>query len=170
MVTPDGYYEICKDCFKGLTVERVEKEQAPIVVTTAQYLPRAESMSFPPDLLKSSSPTPLEPTLRPFRKKRKVKKTYEERLEWSRRHSLGKNYGLTLEGLERLKKAQDYKCSICKKESIENTQYGALIVDYDKTTDTVRGVTCRGCKLGLVNFNTPELLFTAIEYLEKAKK
>jgi dihydroorotase-like cyclic amidohydrolase len=46
----------------------------------------------------------------------------------------------------------------------------ALAVDHDHKTGKVRALLCRNCNTGLGNFqDSPELLKTAIQYLEEEK-
>ena len=73
-------------------------------------------------------------------------------------------YGLTLEEINLIKKAQDNKCAICKTELI------SFVVDHCHTTGKVRGVLCSHCNIGLGNFmDDIAKLHSAIKYLNETK-
>jgi len=91
-----------------------------------------------------------------------------------RDYQLNKTYGITLNEYNRMLKAQDGKCWICKKEPTGR----ALSVDHkhvkgEKRRDprgkrpNVRGLLCWHCNAAIAKFNdNPELLRNAADYLE----
>lgn len=88
-----------------------------------------------------------------------------------RKHELKKQYGLTIEDVERMLKNQNYKCAICGKEiflhgsSMDKNKIAH--VDHDHETGKVRGLLCNDCNrgIGLLKDN-PMFLANAIKYLE----
>ena len=64
-----------------------------------------------------------------------------------------RQYGLTPETYEQLKKDQDYKCAICHKEK-------KLNIDHDHKTKLVRGLLCDRCNwiLGIIERYFPECM------------
>jgi hypothetical protein len=83
----------------------------------------------------------------------------------SRKYSLKKNYGITLEEYFRLNAAQDGKCKICGKRNVCGRD---LAVDHNHKTGKVRSLLCNRCNVGLENFDESiALLQTAIAYLEE---
>lgn len=86
-------------------------------------------------------------------KQRKAKNAY-----------LLKNYHITYEGYEALRKHQDYKCAICRKA--ENTFKTALAVDHDHITGETRGLLCWRCNRALGKFgDSIELVQRAAAYV-----
>lgn len=78
----------------------------------------------------------------------------KQRLKWE--------YDLSIEEYERMLKAQDGKCAICRKDR-------PLHVDHDHKTGKVRGLLCSPCNRGLGHFeDCVENLESAAEYLKKA--
>ena len=51
-------------------------------------------------------------------------------------------YGVTPEQVTELKRKQDYKCAICRKELPEK-----FVVDHSHVSGKVRGLLCRNCNL-----------------------
>lgn len=91
----------------------------------------------------------------------------------SRKHSLWKNYGITLEHYDTMLAAQDGRCLIC----MSDKPWGFVVkpkrateffcVDHDHTTGEVRGLLCQPCNKGLGSFkDNPDYLRAAIKYLE----
>ena len=75
-----------------------------------------------------------------------------------------KNYHITLERYEALRKHQDYKCGICRKP--ENQFKTALAVDHDHNTGEVRGLLCWRCNRALGKFgDSVELVQSAATYV-----
>lgn len=79
-----------------------------------------------------------------------------------------RQYGLTVEDVEKLLTEQGGKCAICQKEDIHlNGGYGPA-VDHDHKTGKFRGILCNGCNTGLGSFkDDPESLIRAAEYLRE---
>lgn len=86
--------------------------------------------------------------------------------DYSRRWDLRKKYGITVEQVEAMAKAQDGRCGCCPAVLGEN---GAKVcVDHDHVTRAVRGLLCDPCNkaLGLMQ-DDPARLRAAAEYLER---
>ena len=85
------------------------------------------------------------------------------KVEW---HLLRK-YNLTVDEYYTKLTEQDFKCEICKKESLENN-HGKLYIDHNHTTGEVRGLLCHGCNavLGLAK-ESEYILLESIKYLKK---
>ncbi|MFI5332593.1 MAG: endonuclease domain-containing protein [Candidatus Babeliales bacterium] len=166
MTTLDGYYEVCKSCFTNGNKPALRIDPTPV----APIAPRNEQ----PTIAAAWGQQPEYMSTPYIPKKRgripKPKRTEEEKLQIARAWSYNNHYGLSLEGWENIKASQDNKCAICRKVPTGEKQFGILVVDYDKHTDTVRGAVCRHCKLGLSSFPDSDRLFKAIEYLEKSNK
>lgn len=78
-------------------------------------------------------------------------------------------YGVTEEWFGDKLAEQDYRCAICG-ERFAGTEYGqdALCVDHDHETNTLRGLLCRYCNIGLGKFkDSVANLDNAILYLEE---
>ena len=97
----------------------------------------------------------------------------------TRKATLGKEwrhktkYGMTLEQRDQRLLDQDSRCTICKREILfVNVQTGASAinaahVDHCHTTNVVRGILCRGCNVGLGQFEDDSTrLRKAADYLE----
>jgi hypothetical protein len=91
----------------------------------------------------------------------------------SRKHSLWKKYGMTLEQYDEMLFKQGGSCSICKStkpwgfvaEPKRAKEF--FCVDHDHTTREVRGLLCQPCNTGLGSFkDNPDYLRMAIKYLE----
>ncbi len=75
----------------------------------------------------------------------------------------GEKYGLHSDEYHRMLVKQDGECAICRRPP---TSVGPLFIDHDHDNNTVRGLVCRSCNLGLGNFNDdPYLLDDARKYL-----
>ena len=71
-------------------------------------------------------------------------------------------YGITLEEIQSIRKAQGGLCAICRKAPMN----GKLYVDHNHTTGKVRGLLCLHCNLGLGHFNDSLIgLSAAVRYL-----
>lgn len=87
-----------------------------------------------------------------------------------RKHSLDKNYGLTIQQYNELLRSQNGVCAICgKDEPSEHGRTGKqfrLSVDHCHETGVIRGLLCQKCNraIGLMN-DDPALLRKAISYL-----
>lgn len=76
-------------------------------------------------------------------------------------------HGITLEHYNKILNKQNGVCAICKcKET--SKKYNFLPVDHCHKTDTVRGLLCSNCNVGLGMFkDNITLLQSAIEYLSR---
>lgn len=74
---------------------------------------------------------------------------------------LESRYGLNHNDLEFMKKAQEYKCLICKDDITEKSH-----VDHNHDTGSVRGLLCGSCNraLGYLKDN-PNIVLNAYQYL-----
>lgn len=100
-----------------------------------------------------------------LRNKLWVKKNYAYTLEYRRRLTLQKNFGITIEQYDEMLKSQNGKCAVCFKICTTGRR---LAVDHCHKTKKVRGLLCSKCNRGLGLFNDSQhLLKAAIEYLEK---
>ena len=91
----------------------------------------------------------------------------------SRKHSLWKNYGVTLEQYDQMLSNQGGACLICRSTKtwgfIEQPKRARefFCVDHDHSTGKVRGLLCQPCNTGLGSFkDNPDYLRAAIKYLE----
>ena len=76
-----------------------------------------------------------------------------------------RNYGLTVEDIEKMFVRQDGKCPICEAEFSNRRQ---MHVDHSHETGKIRQLLCGKCNVGIAMFReTPELLFKAVTYLER---
>ena len=84
-----------------------------------------------------------------------------------RKSYLKTTFGLTLEDYETMLAAQDGKCAICGTlDPGRGSPY--FHVDHCHATNTVRGLLCNGCNLGLGHFkDDTDRLNMAIAYLGK---
>jgi hypothetical protein len=79
--------------------------------------------------------------------------------EDQRRYQLRWAYGITPEDYDRMFRAQEGRCKICRGP--------ATAVDHDHETGQVRGLLCRPCNSGLGHFrDSLEFLRRAVAYLE----
>lgn len=90
-------------------------------------------------------------------KNKKVPKKYTDRY-------LNKEYGITLEGYEKLKKNQRDLCAVCQKSA---TNPHSLVVDGGP--NKVHGLLCSACYLAMgILGKSPTAVIGAIKYLESA--
>ncbi len=76
-------------------------------------------------------------------------------------------YGIEMTDLEELRKIHNYKCAICKKHESECPK-SRLDIDHCHDTGEIRGLLCRSCNTAIGKFkNSPDLLFSAIDYLTR---
>lgn len=84
-----------------------------------------------------------------------------------------RNYGISLEDYKDLYVLQEGKCDICGNTGHRRVTHDhsmPLVIDHDHKTLKVRGLLCHTCNSALGQFNdSPKLLQTAIEYLNKKK-
>ena len=82
--------------------------------------------------------------------------------EYSRRHSLKKNYGITAQQWDEMFTRQNGCCLLCGEPSTSRR----LDVDHCHDTGRVRGLLCSGCNAGIALLkHDPVLLAKAIAYL-----
>ena len=77
-----------------------------------------------------------------------------------------KKYGVTPGEFQNMLASQDSKCIICGKEHLSPH---SLCLDHNHKTNTIRGLLCHRCNLGIGHFfDSPATLRKAAEYLEQA--
>lgn len=89
----------------------------------------------------------------------------------SRRYSLKKNFGITVEQYDQMLADQDGRCKICGSDkSTGRWDTGFLCVDHDHETGKIRGLLCSTCNSGLGMFkdNLP-ILESAVKYLKQGR-
>jgi hypothetical protein len=94
--------------------------------------------------------------------------------EQAKSHSLKSQYGIGMDEYRALSEAQNGVCAICKNTETSLDKDGGprlMPVDHDHITGKVRGLLCTACNRALGMFkDSPELLRSAINYLEKNKE
>lgn len=111
-----------------------------------------------------------------YHKNKEVEK--EKRREFRRKNpekmkdqDLRKNYGLSLDKYNKIFSIQKGCCVICGKHQSELNR--ALCVDHNHITNSIRGLLCPKCNVGIgmlcVDENETELLKQAIKYIKKYK-
>ena len=91
----------------------------------------------------------------------KLKQYREKTKQRSLENYYKRNYNLTIEQVQEIKRNQKDRCYICRKET-------RLRIDHCHTTGKVRKALCNGCNRGLGFFNESiESLQKAIEYLKE---
>lgn len=87
----------------------------------------------------------------------------------SKRASLKKKFGLSLEEWDRRKRQQDDRCIICRSLfGVESNKDTRACVDHCHATGKIRALLCGRCNLGLGKFrDNPETLRKAASYLEE---
>jgi hypothetical protein len=101
------------------------------------------------------------PRFKKYREDNK-EKVNNNRLKWNRK----KSYNFPPKLFEARFDEQGKSCAICKSPNAGGR--GAFHADHNHETNQPRGVLCHNCNVALGNFkDNPELLKTAIEYLEK---
>lgn len=88
--------------------------------------------------------------------------------DYYRNRKLLYNYGITLEEYQTMLHKQGGVCKICKKKpsGVVGARDRYLQVDHCHKTNTVRGLLCFPCNLGLGYFyDNPHLLRQALRYL-----
>lgn len=114
-----------------------------------------------PDKVRLSNSTP---EARASQKRKRMKRNAKFPRYYKGR-DLKKFYKMTLEDWDRMYSEQKGLCDICKTE-VENP-----VVDHNHLTGKVRGLLCRTCNLGIGHLQeSPEVLLSAIEYLQKHKE
>jgi len=98
-----------------------------------------------------------------------MRQWYLGRKELYKESHLKRTYGLTVDDLLSLMEAQDYLCTICKKD-LRNLNPKNVHIDHCHQSEElkIRGVLCNKCNMALGLLNDDVNLFkTCIEYLEK---
>ncbi len=86
-----------------------------------------------------------------------------------------RNYGITEDEYEQMKKDQGFRCALCGGEGFvmdngRNT-HEKLVVDHDHTTGITRELLCHNCNRGLGLFKEdPAILRKAAAYIEKHRE
>lgn len=79
-------------------------------------------------------------------------------------------YGLSMDDYERMAREQDQRCAICGGSQTRVDSDGALVVDHDHKTGTVRGLLCALCNTGLGAMrDDPAILLAAVRYLRASR-
>lgn len=89
-------------------------------------------------------------------------------LKASKKYRIKKDYGLTMEQVDRIRQIQDNKCAICTTEFPDKYK---VQIDHCHTTGKVRGLLCIECNwmLGKAK-DDPVILTNAIEYLNETSE
>jgi hypothetical protein len=82
---------------------------------------------------------------------------------YTRKSILKRIYNMTLQELEVMKIAQNYKCKICDEKK-------PLVIDHCHVTNKVRGLLCITCNagIGMLKENENNLMLAAIDYLKNS--
>ncbi len=95
-----------------------------------------------------------------------TKPVYPSKSKWH----LQKSYGITTEDYNSLLLAQGGVCKVCGEPETTRGKGGLvkpLAVDHDHESDTVRGLLCQSCNVGIGYFkDQPNLLRAAARYLK----
>lgn len=98
------------------------------------------------------------------------RKKYPDRVKASasrrdhRKHNLMQKYGLTEDDVTEMVSDQNHMCALCNKVELSEPP----AIDHCHKTGKIRALLCNCCNTGLGKFrDDPELLKSAIEYLEK---
>ncbi len=92
------------------------------------------------------------------------------RLDYRRRYHLAHKYGLEIEDVSAMVKAQDGLCGICSGNldfSKNAHQRQRANIDHCHTTGKIRGLLCNHCNVKLGTVESPGFLVKALEYLKK---
>ena len=110
------------------------------------------------------------------RHRERIRITRRARYQASDRRALQLRYAyaLTVEQYTAMVQAQDGRCAICQRPTLEIPKQ-ILNVDHDHMTNEIRGLLCFDCNTGLGKFrDNPTLLKSALEYMntwyEKRRK
>lgn len=87
----------------------------------------------------------------------------EKTLSQFRKRHYPKRYGISHDQVLVLLETQSSRCEICSKEICENTLY----VDHCHSTESVRGILCNRCNIGLASIEREGFLDAALSYLER---
>ncbi len=109
------------------------------------------------------------------RNRDRQKKYYEDRKaklpkDYNQKKHLWRSYGISLDELAALVRAQDGRCAICGLEFDFGSPLTYPHVDHSHATDEIRGVLCKRCNSGIGMLqDDPAILGAAIAYLQKTK-
>jgi hypothetical protein len=93
-----------------------------------------------------------------------------QRKSKNRKYALKNNYGLSVEQVDEMLKAQNYCCKICGLHESEIPKC-RLFVDHKHNTKEIRGLLCQNCNSALGHAkDNAETLLAMVEYLDKVKK
>jgi hypothetical protein len=93
------------------------------------------------------------------------------KLEYRRRDSRLRKYGLTPEGFDALLASQGGRCAICRSKSPKSVRNGTWCVDHDHVTGQVRGLLCSPCNRGVGMLgDDPKVLRAALRYVERHRQ
>ncbi len=80
----------------------------------------------------------------------------------TRASRIRRTYGITAKTNETMLILQNYRCAICREKITKTTSH----IDHDHVDNTVRGILCPKCNMGLGLFNdNVDLLELAVNYL-----
>lgn len=97
---------------------------------------------------------------------RKHEPDYRKQLHEVQKRRRAKKYGLSVDDVEAMLKAQDGKCAICGEKNSGNRIN--LYVDHDHKTGKVRGLLCHHCNTGIGQLGDDiRLVQAAVEYLKR---
>lgn len=88
---------------------------------------------------------------------------------WVRKSELKRDYGLSIDGYNKMFVTQNGLCAICGKpeSAVINSKVKQLAVDHNHQTGQVRGLLCQVCNIRLAYIENIEFVFQAKEYLSK---
>lgn len=99
------------------------------------------------------------------REKDRRHKISEKAKRTTRQYVLRTQMNASIELVEAVFAAQDYKCRICKTD-LKHARWGKKVCDHDHLTGQFRSVLCCKCNAGLGYFNEDlDLLKNVMEYL-----
>lgn len=105
-------------------------------------------------------------TCRECSKKRLVKRD-RINCEKTREQNILSKYGITSNEYDILLEEQNNKCAICGTDD-PNNRWNRWHIDHCHKTNTVRGLLCTSCNIGLGNFyDNIDIMISAITYLQK---
>jgi len=87
-----------------------------------------------------------------------------------RKYKLKQLYGITVDQYDTLMVMQNGVCAICglSETATYRGKTRRLTIDHDHKTNTIRGLLCSNCNIGVGNLqDNPTLLRLAADYLEK---
>lgn len=97
----------------------------------------------------------------------KQAKEWQENNPDKRKNQRLKQYGITLDDMNKIMEEQEHKCAICGYEDIEDKKMFPVI-DHCHTSGIVRGILCSKCNKGIGLFNdNVDFLISASNYLKK---